>query len=415
MAKSSIFKCCNILILQMFLTISSYSMQIESKSLFYKGEYLIGIYGESSQAFDSDRITHFLVPGSAKNSESNQFFQSAIARARKYRELYPQHQVIFITAPEVKKVSNEQVFRQFQVTLLKKMEGKLTGPRLLKHMSRFSKIASFDFYGHSSPWALKLGKHDSTLGAGTGRDSIVSLRGHFIDGAYATLNSCNAGIKLAPALSMAWEIPVSGAMSGSVFERIHDDGRWYNHFLTVDLGKPNFNTVSFDQDVHCYDGACWRMKPMNSVYDGYWGEWNSGLSFYKFFCNYEDKNSSCEKGMATSLFSLPSTTNLALNASEEEFKQVVYDQLCPTGPNMSSFDKCVEGINQALLRGDNIYSPFRSNPVECSFKKCDFQFKCRWSNGNPKAGSCRLSAPINKHSTTIVREFKAFLKGFSLL
>ena len=243
----------------------------DNSKAFSRSEYLVGVLG--SKILDTTKITHILTPGSAKKKESNQFFQSAIARGYRYLEVYPDHQVVIIASPDVKRVKNRAVFNEFKVTHIKTVNSKLTGHKLIREMNVFKKIASFDFYGHSSPWGLILGKSKAILGPGTGRDAIVSLRDNFIDGAFATLNSCNAGLKIAPALSLGWEIPVAGAMTGSLFERIHDDGRWYNHFLTVIPGKPMTNNVSFETERHCYKGGCWRMKPGNALYSGgYWGQ-----------------------------------------------------------------------------------------------------------------------------------------------
>ena len=382
-------------------------------SLRSKSEYLVGVLG--TETLSTSKITHILTPGSAKGKESNQFFQSAIARGQRYLELYPDHQVVIISAPDVKRVKNVDVFSRFKVKLIKKVKEKLTGYRLLREMEVFKNIASFDFYGHSSPWALILGSRKATLGDATGDSNMTSIRDNFISGAYATLNSCNAGLKIAPTLSENWGIPVSGAMTGSLFEALHDDDRWYNHFLKVTVDRVRTNNISFEIDRKCNDGNCWRMKPMNTRYSGYWGSWDSGLSFYKFFCNYEDKNNSCAKGMAKSLYSMPSVRALDKNAPLAEFKEVLFDHLCPTGPRMDTFDKCVSGIEEAISRGDNIYSPFKTNSLDCNSKKCHFDFNCKWSGGRPKSGSCRLSAPKNNKPTVIVNEYLKFIKGYKLL
>ena len=119
--------------------------------------------------------------------------------------------------------------------------------------------------------------------------------------------------------------------------------------------------------------------------------------------------------MAKSLFSLPSVRALDSNAPLAEFKEVIFDHLCPTGPKMDTFDKCVQGIKDAISRGDRIYSPFKSNSVDCNFNKCHFDFNCKWTKSGPKHGTCKLTAPMNSRPTVIVNEYLAFLKGYRLI
>ena len=67
---------------------------------FYRGEYRLGLFKDGN--FDPAKITHVIVVGSAAKEDSNQFFQSGMSRAQRYKELWPDHQVVFLYSPEVR-------------------------------------------------------------------------------------------------------------------------------------------------------------------------------------------------------------------------------------------------------------------------------------------------------------------------
>ncbi len=391
---------------------SDYDDYSFEKGLFkYRGGYIVGTM--TGKMVDYDKPTHILVAGSAKKHESNQFFQSAVARGFKYMELYPDHQVVIISSPEVKDRKNAEVFRRFNVHILKEVKKvKLSGYRLVEEMRTFTHIASFDYYGHSSPWALILGKRHTTLGEGT--SNLSKLRSHFMPLAAASLNGCNGGIELAPMLSKAWHIPVSGALTGSLFEGLHSDGLWYNEFVSKDAPRVRTNSVSYQHSKDCSLGTCWRMKPAASSYSGYWGVLGYGLGFYKFFCNY-DEAKNCAKAAAKSLLSFPSIVNVNKGSSVEDFKQVLYDYLCPTGLGKNHFYDCIDAINTALATGDHTYTPFKGPGIPCSMRKCDAHLVCKSNRSGPKPGTCKLVLDSKRPMTTFIDEFIMLLNGFKAL
>ena len=50
----------------------------------YQGVTRVGLYKDSS--LDTTKITHIVVIGSAVKEDSNQFFQSGVIRAEKYKQ-----------------------------------------------------------------------------------------------------------------------------------------------------------------------------------------------------------------------------------------------------------------------------------------------------------------------------------------
>jgi len=378
-----------------------------------KASFHVGV--ETSGKLAPEKTTHIFIVGSAMGDESDQFFQSALLKAKIYEKLYPEHQVIIISQPDViKTVSNREVFNRYQVKIVASEEGQLTQKQLYRVLVKFKKIASIDFYGHSTPWALRLGRGSAIL---TAHSDWEKLRGHFTNGAYATLNGCNGGFTLAPKLSELWGIPVSGALTGSVFERIQADGKWYKKIDRSSSEYVSENIVNFDSRISCAKGVCWRLKAQRHDYASYWGHFKSGgLSFFKFFCRFDDKEK-CLKAMALNLLSSPSINRIQAKPSWEKFQEKIFDQLCSTAKDSNYFDKCKEGILAAVERGDNIFQMHPGNALDCNFRGCKAEVKCQRERiGNEvRPGSCSLATKKNNNPTTLVREYLAYKDGFKLL
>lgn len=377
-----------------------------------KGLFYVGILGKERPS--QTKITHIIVAGSGLGVDSDQFFQSALLRAKIYQELYPNHQVIIASQPDVVKVTGKEVFERYNVRIVATENKRFTAYQLHRLMSKFQKIASFDFYGHSSPWSLRLGKKNASMYA---TSQFKSLRSHFVDGAYATLNGCNGGFELAPALSNLWHIPVSGALTGTMFERLQADGYWYKKPDRTTSETVMENSVNFESPKHCYSGVCWRLKAQRHDYASYWGNFSAGgLSFSKFFCRYPEAKYSCLKGMARALISGPSVNQNELKPSWKAYEAKIFDQLCSTAKDPNYFIQCKEGILKAVERGDFIFQAHPGNALQCNFSGCNAEVLCdKDRSGSPVAGSCTLKAPENKSPQTITKEYLAYKEAFDLL
>lgn len=382
------------------------------------GEYRIGLFKDT--AVDFQKITHIIVVGSAVNEDSDQFFQSGLGRAERYKEQWPDHQVIIMSSPDVKNMTDEQVFAKYKIPVVKHVNKKFNANLLLDEMSQFSQIASFDFYGHASPWAMIIGKTHAAFDPSAHYARLKKLRANFVGDAYATLNACNTGFYLAPDLSLGLAIPVSGSLTSSLFEQIQSDGFWYKE---DDYDAPknyvNVNRFSYKSHMPCELGFCTRMKSSRKNYSSFWGTFDEGgLSFDKFFCNYENnQDGRCERGMAMSLMSFPSVLPINLNAGEEDFKSVVYDWLCSTGTTKDYFTKCVNGIEGAIERGDLLYQSHPGNELNCDFASCNAKIVCKYKSDveGPEPGSCKLDTIPNQAPTNAAREYLSFMKGFKAI
>ncbi len=385
---------------------------------FFKAEYRVGLYND--YILNPSQITHIILVGSAVKEDSNQFFQSGVSRARRYKELYPTHQVVIMSGPEVKGVDDAEVFREFNINVVKIVKETFTAENLFVELAPFEKIASFDFFGHSSPWAIKIGRSNAALTPSAYTKKLTNIKSKFIKNAYMTISSCNSGFSIAPELSRVLEIPVAGALTSSLFERIETDGHWYKE---DDYTPENFvdqNNFSFNDNLPCSTGGCVRMKPARFNYSAYWGDFKEGgLSFYKFFCNFENNSDNkCEKGMANSILSLPSVKVLTVKPTLVDYKEVVFDWLCSSAKNKDYYKNCVKGILGAVQTGNLVFQTHPGNELICDFKSCRAQVICKAKKvfgSGPKGGTCKIQADFNPAPINAAREYNDILKGFKLL
>ncbi len=395
----------------MFMLFSSIGQASRLENVFY-----VGTLNERSELSPS-RPTHVLVVGTARGNESDQYFQSAVLKGLIYLDRYPSHQVIIISNPDVINGTNREVFNRFNVSIIATERARLETSHLVRIMTQFQTIMSFDYFGHSSPWSLNLsgsGRLDPVRDA----QQLITLRSHFHEYAFVNLNGCNGGFQIAPALSRVWQVAVSGALTGTFFERLQADGKWYKKIDRTSSERVHFNRFTFDNSRSCLDGVCWRMKPQRHSYASYWGNFISGggLSFNKFFCNYDDNRSNCLQSMAKSIISHASAYNFGPKPSWEEYQTLVFDYLCSTARDPNYFDRCVEGILSAYNSGSDEFQMHPGNALDCNFSGCNARVSCeRDRNGNPTGGSCELLAPRNQNPRSLVREYRAYKLGYGLL
>jgi hypothetical protein len=395
----------------------SESMSQSNLALSSSGEYRIGLYKNENKKLDLQKITHIIVVGSAVKEDSDQFFQSGLSRAQRYKELWPDHQIVLMGGPDVRGISDQQVFENYKIAVTKFVNTKFNAPLLLSEIGEFEKIASLDFYGHSSPWAMIIGKSGAAFDPSSNQEALIALRSKFLPDAYATLNGCNTGFYLAPDLSRGLAIPVSGTLTSSMFERIESDGFWYKEEDWNKHGYVTSNRFSFNKNLSCALGACTRMKSARENYSSFWGTFTEGgLSFDKFFCNYKNnKDGRCERGMAMSLMSFPSVHPISLESSEDEFEDIVFDWLCSTGKDPYYFRKCVSGIRNALWKRNLEYQSHPTNELNCDFNSCNAKVICKYKAEEiiPIPGSCKLETVPNLNPKNITREYRSLMRGFN--
>jgi hypothetical protein len=373
---------------------------------------------------------------------------AATTRARRYAQLYPNDQIVLFVTKDVTSATvagtSATVVRQepFGNNVALADLSRLTGAKLVQALDRFARIASIDFFGHSSPFgALLESSGDGRVLAASMPINMASLRDNFARDLdpYVTLNGCNGAAHVAPELSKLWALPVSGALTGSNFQELMSDGRWYfndDGFSPPGTTKATKNDKSFGpaSTPSCAAGACVRMKPQDSPYRGVWASpdtgFQYGLGYYKFFCDYEDPQKTCARGMATSLYAFASTKPIDKSASDSDLKEVLADFFCSGSKDRAWFDTCRTGLFAAAASGA-AFSPMRSQndySHECDFKSCQQKLRCKIVDGTPQkkscvwvsaacrddqsADSCRVKNPTKQ---TTNEEFARYLEGHELV
>lgn len=409
---------------------------------------MVALFGPGT-AVDPTRITHIILVGdSHKLGELP--LHAGLTRARKHLSVHPNDQVVLFITKDVTvddlagtgaKLVTEQDLGGVELGDIQQLEA----TELVEVLDKFSRIASIDFYGHSSPFGalLETSTPDHTLNADTPYD-LERLHDNFARERfpYITLNGCNGGAETAPELSALLELPVSGALTGTMFQTIFDDGRWYFDdpaFFPAGRKRVTKNTVSFAADwaqPACWKGSCTRMKPQDSPYRGVWADktagFQYGLSHYKFFCRYDDPSNTCEKGMMRSLYAWPSIHALTPKSSDAAVGDVLVDWFCSAAADATRYETCASGLRAAVAANTG-YATMKSAKdytLECDMNGCDQELRCDESAGYPKQGTCAWvdaacpdgaqvsSASCKKKNTekmTSVREWQAFMVGHHLL
>jgi hypothetical protein len=394
---------------------------------------------------DLQKRSHVLLVGDSAHLGDLPLW-AATTRARRIAQLHPNDQIVLFvtkdaTSADLTKAGATAVAQEpFGNVALADLR-RLSADKLVAALDRFARIASISFYGHSSPFGelLEPDGDGRSLAAGMPANMGV-LKDNFDRDAnpYITLNGCNGGAHVAPELSRLFGVPVSAALTGTMFQILMSDGRWYfdDAALKPDgLTAQSSNTASFGASSHpsCSAGACTRMKPQDSPYSGVWANpdtgFQYGLNYYKFFCDFAD-SVACTKGMIESLYTFPSVRPIDATSSEDEVKQVLADVFCTGEKDASWFDSCAEKLAAAAASNAS-FSPMKGAndwSLECSFTGCDEKLRCATVDGVPQQKSCvwvsgacgesqsaSSCRPKNTQKHTTVTEYRRYLDGHSLM
>jgi hypothetical protein len=381
---------------------------------------IVGLINDTHSEIDFQKPTHILTFGYS-HGMGTLFIESALTRAYRYSELFPNNQLIIIGNREKKDVSDLQVFKKFGIQVVQTETDlkPFTSVTYFNFLLQFKAIQSIDFFSHTSMHSGP-SLENSKQRFNAQIRGIAELKSHFLPNAFIFLHGCNGGFLVAPELSKTLEVPVAGALTSTDFQKIHKDQNWYTNstdqYPSVGSWQKS-NSISFARTISCHKGACTRMRPDNHPYRGSWGTYSGGLPFYKFFCNYElnqnHTEQDCYRSMALSLLAWPSTINLQPNGTMSEFKEVLLDFMCPTDRNRKVFNHCKMGIETALLNGNTVFSPFKGNNTECSIKQCNIKTSCLYDDeGDAVMGTCKVATPKNLEPKTMIEEIQRYIVGF---
>jgi hypothetical protein len=379
-----------------------------------QGAYLIASY--NTPTMNKNKPTRIIVAGDG-DGLGLLFQEVAKARTLRYAENNPGEQIILITFDD-KKLGTGNQLDHWGFKIEEHDKSTMDGKVFVDEISKFKKIRSIDIFSHSS---AQFGIHlvGKLHHVNEKTEGLEILKPNFMKDAYVFLHGCNSGFNLAPFLSELWAIPVAGSLTSTNFQKLHSDGNFY---LTEEGFSPNSdwakeNNLSTDKTTNCSEGTCQRLKPDNTVYHGWWGEYeDGGLPFYKFFC-MKNNNDDCTRVMAKSLLSHTLNINLKKDSTLEEYKKGVIDFLCPVSSTKNLRAECEAKLEESLVTGDMTYNPFTRPAIECDFKGCQAEIACDkiFFTRMPKPGTCTLKNNSVSAPTTLAREYKAYLQGYKML
>ncbi|NCN25957.1 hypothetical protein GW915_00115 [bacterium] len=370
--------------------------------------------------------THIFVIGYA-GGLGDQLFKSAVSRARRYRELYPKHQIAFIGPDKLdESLSSYDSYAEYRSALsrfgleLEHMDDKwLLSNRLMPLLKSFKQIQSIDIFSHSAAH-LGVGLEDIPSSSSYYKykrfnyltEGLSSLKSHFLSGAYIMLHGCNSGFTQAPKMAALLGIPVAGSLSSTNTQELFSDDSWYfndSGRYPRGVSRSSYNSSSFASGrFSCSSGHCHRMRPEAYPYVGGWGRLTAGLTHYKFFCGTAEASSACKQTMALALLGHPGVNSRAAY-DLSAFKENVKEFLCPDSNRASAKKECFEKMEASLTDPTVSYAGLLSGkPVRCDFAGCDVKISC-----GRKCSITHVGA--NPQPRTMQNEFRAYVEGFRLL
>lgn len=398
--------------------------------------FLASIYGDPVQNYSTRRPTHFVI--SAHGFELGTLpLEAAVTKAIFIKRAFPEDQVVIISNYEtlpLPEKANKNFKLESDIVFYPRASGTseqfISTHSLISYLGQFDKIKSIHIYGHSSVQVGFFLSPSYILGDHIpGTYSYASqLKGHFTKDAFAILYGCNSGWKLAVKLSEVWGIPVAGSFTGTTFERLGEDRKFYpEDAIGVKFLESNHGSS-------CKRGGCLRLVPQNGPYQGHWGAYTApSLAFFKFFCRKQDSaNASgaelenCYHSMAISMLSTVHPFEAGIfkegTVDDEIYKKVVIDFLCANDwrGNKEKCEQFLRSYRQDLPLKDFNRSSFfmlgNWKQLDADFNGYNYDVSC---GPVELKGQCSFRARNdqgrNAKVDTLVREYEAYIRGLQLI
>ncbi len=353
--------------------------------------------------------THIFISG---NSEKlgDQFLSSILTKTQVLKELYPADQIIILGRND-----DQGTFTRSGFTLIESNSEMLKARSLEKVISIVRNCRSLDIYAHSNAdEGIMLDKNAFTSQVLNEFDNVWNDFASTISkDSYIMIHGCNAGVKLAPLLASKFKIAVLAALTGTDFQNIYSDSYWTQDYNAKKVDLSNRNMISFEEVQSCKSGFCKRMKPDNSTYKGYWGDWTEGgYPTYKIFCG-SNNNLNCGHGAIEAILTYPSIMPARHIKSIDQFKDLLTDFLCPYQYNSSKQSNCKSSLEKSLIDDSySSYSPFRGTTLNCDFIRCQAHFRCGILASTINPSSCKLINENSGLNNTFTNEYKFLIKNF---
>lgn len=370
----------------------------------------------------SSTPTHLIVVGRGKDMGLG-FLESAVAQTKKYQAIYPEHQVvIFAVDDDGGGTDSVSYLKNRNFTMIQATSGNLKMANITRAVEKYnlSRLESMDVISHNAP------TFGSVLESNLNRmkpedDELLPLKSRFAETFYIKLHGCNSGYGVAPGQANTLGVLVLGTLTSTNLTTPHSDGFWYyNDKGQYPESAPQAKDLllSDTQSMACKGTLCSRLMPVRSPYNGYWGQLDAGLPYFKAFCPV-GKDEQCKKAMARSLIDrLGDNAPLNKNRSLENITAALQDLMCPSTTNTEKKQACLDGIDQVVAGNLKRFAPtWTGKNIKCNLNDCQAKVKCKKTLGLfPKAGSCSLPGSVNDADLqTAVTEINAYLEGFRLL
>jgi hypothetical protein len=345
-----------------------------------------------------------------------QFLNTAVTKSRMQQQAFPDRAQLFMWALEKNEKWDADTVRKIPgAKVLATSKNELSQALIVAQLKNLKKISSLHLVGHSSATAgfgMQPGKRFVE-----DRKELSPLKKNFTDDAYVFLHGCNNGFISAPVLSSILEVPVIGSLTSTDFQQLHRDGTWYwnNPGQFPAGGWSPVNTQSFTSDRSCSSFACHRLKPNNHPYVGSWGKYETGLPFYKAFCNFNTTTRSgkaaCDQGLRQTMKTWPSVLNLQINKNTADFKKALKDFLCPTLNGRDTDKVCHEVLDHFDRTGSVLNKKFFfGTQTPCTMNGCQVE---RFIVNTQSFGKVPAFRSADAGNRTLVNEYKLYLDLFN--
>lgn len=345
---------------------------------------------------------------------SDQFLKIAHTQALIYQDKNPSAKVYLIAGIDKDNAAHLVGRWGYKHTRVYKED--FTATRLINLIGTLKSISGIDFYGHNGAFrGLALEDYENRLytkeipalkaaiGAKLEKDAVIRLYG------------CNTGYILAPLLAKELNRPALGTYTFADTQRILDNGLWYYN----DTGRypegHSFigeNAISFNQPLSCISGGgCYRLKVVNTNYQGTHGNYGGTVPFLKVHCG-NLKTETCASIVAKSTLNLIPSEPLLVSSQVKptlaQFAAHVSDQFCGSWVDLEKRADCNSKVQDHLLGRSQLninFTTTTSPTLQCDLRGCQFQKNC-------SSGTCVFESTGPKKTTTYVDELNFYKMGF---
>ncbi len=351
------------------------------------------------------------------DNQGNQFLKTAVLAAQVSRDRFPQRQRVVISALNGSLRAESAILTGAGLTIRKADDEDLTGKSMLRAFDFVgSNFSSLHFYGHANTYnGFRLQSRSDRL---SHDDKEFAKIGAYLGRtAFVVFNSCNSGWFMATTGAQMWRRPVFGSLTGSNFQEPMSDGKWYFHDAgqyPSNLTRVGPTTQITRESLACTSGKCLRLKPGNRPYHDSFGDFESGLGFYRAFVSQEAAGLLPQALVHYTLLN-PGATPLSLQSSRADFVSALIDWMCPTDKSGDRQSACAQAIRNKEFERDPHLNFFGGKALSCNYTTCGTVVKCNVLKAFFGIVPCRTEVISRAKSTDFSSQLKAAFQGLDQL